>query len=136
VTMFAYRCQQCGVLERDHPGDTTHCRCGRKAKRIWDVQVKASSFGDTARWDPVVGEYVRNDNEFRAALERGAERESKELNTEVVWKPVDSRDIEGVAELHGGPVDHWHAEAENTKRQVHDEQHKANNEERPATVFT
>ena len=119
---YAYRCPACGPLDFDQPLDAISCRCGRSAKRIRRFAIGTTQQRkDEGGWNPVVGQYVKNDAEFRSVLAAQVERESIESNMEVKLALVDSRDKEGRAELHGDVgVDHYHAHAEDTARANHD----------------
>ncbi len=117
---FTYRCSGCGEITSPVAADSIVClEHGVPAKRVRSFGLKLP--GETARWDPVVGEYVRNEAEFRSILSQQMDRESRELNMEVRLTLVDSRDKEGIAELHGRPLTTWKAEAENTAKAKHDQ---------------
>ena len=117
---YTYRCpgghEMVAVVALDQVTCLEH---GVPAKRVRSFGLKLP--GETARWDPVVGEYVRNEAEFRSILSQQMDRESRELNMEVKLTLVDSRDKEGIAELHGRPLTTWKAEAENTAKAKHDQ---------------
>jgi hypothetical protein len=116
---YAYRCPNCGPLELEDIRQTSvSCRCGRIARREWSVQVRTE--GETARWDPVVGEYVRNNREFMEAVKRGKEAQEQRLGTEVSWHAVDARDHEGICELHGMTMDDRAADLEPTLKAERD----------------
>jgi hypothetical protein len=120
---YAYVCSVHGVIEADAPADSFICLtdgCRQQAKRLRSFNVDKVSLKSHARWDPIVGAYVRNEGEFRSLLAAGQERESNELNMEVKLDLVDARDQEGLAELHKMPVDVRLAEVENTQRANHD----------------
>jgi hypothetical protein len=103
---FAYHCPSCGDFDVDGIAqDTISCRCGRTAKRKYAVSFMGSSLKSQARWDPVVGEYVENDRQFRSLLRKGQEEQSEKLNMDVKLALVDSRDTEALAELHGHSVE-------------------------------
>ena len=119
---YAYRCPACGPLDFDQPLDAISCRCGRSAKRIRRFAIgTAQARKDQGGWNPVVGQYVANDAEFRSVLAAQVERESESMGMTCKVALVDSRDKEGLAELHGDvSVDHYHAEAENTAKHLRD----------------
>jgi len=99
---FSYHCPSCGDFDIDGIAqDTIACRCGRTAKRKYQIAVQKSSLGNSARWDPVVGAYVENDAQFRSLLHKGRDEESERLNKDVKLVEVDARDQEAMAELHG-----------------------------------
>ena len=103
---FAYHCPSCGDFDLDGIAqDTISCRCGRTAKRKYQVTINGSSLKSQARWDPQVGAYVENDRQFRSLLRQGQERESEKLGMDVKLTTVDARDQEGLAELHGHSLD-------------------------------
>lgn len=114
---YAYACSQCGIIEAPTPHDAFFClTCGNEAKRVRSFNVDKASLKSHARWDPVVGAYVRNDGEFRSLLHAAQERESRELNMDVKLATVDARDSEGLAELHGTTVDSRAEELEPTTK--------------------
>ena len=119
---YAYACARCGPVEFDQPLDAIHCRCGGRAKRIRRFAIgTAQARKDQGGWNPVVGQYVKNDAEFRSVLAAQVERESESMGMTCKVALVDSRDKEGLAELHGDvSVDHYHAEAENTAKRLRD----------------
>lgn len=91
------------------------------ARRQWGFAINTGNMRkDDAHWNPVVGQYVSNDAEFRSVLAQQVDRESKSMNMDVKIATVDSRDKEGVAELHGYSVDTYKAEAENTAKAKRD----------------
>jgi hypothetical protein len=98
---YAYECPACGPIESGVPGDEVQCRCGRRAARRFHVAINRSSLRQSGRWDPVVGEYVANDREFRDLLKKGVERESENLNMDVKIETCDARDTDALADLHG-----------------------------------
>jgi len=100
------------MLESDIPADTIQCRCGNVAKRRYQVAVNKSSLKPSGRWDPVVGAYVRNDAEFRSLLAMGRDQQAEKLQKDVDLVPVDSRDMEGIDELHGVPSEVRQADLE------------------------
>jgi hypothetical protein len=121
---YAYACPIHGVIEADAPADSFICMtdgCRQQAKRLRAFNVDKVSLKTQARWDPIVGAYVRNDSEFRSLLSAGQERESNELGMDVVLTQVDSRDKEALAELHGHSVNERDSVAEQTQRAHHDE---------------
>jgi hypothetical protein len=98
---YDYRCPECGLVSSTVAADTVQCRCGSQARRLRGFAVNRSSLRSEARWDPVVGEYVRNNREFDYLLRQGQEAESEKLNMEVKLQTVDARDSDGLASLHG-----------------------------------
>lgn len=114
---YGYICPGCGPFDSEIPADNLGCRCGRIAKRNFQVSFDIRSARVMGGWDPVVGDYVANKNEWLSKLHEGQDRESEKLNMDVVLKTCDSRDNEGLAELHG-----WkdrEADLENTHRVQH-----------------
>ena len=102
MAWFGYHCRSCGDFDlRDIAADKVHCRCGREAKRKYQVSVIASSLKHSGRWDPVVGQYVENDGQFRSLLHRGQDAQAEKLGMDVKLAEVDARDGEALAELHG-----------------------------------
>jgi hypothetical protein len=87
---------------------------------VWAINVDKSSLRHRGRWDPVVGEYVANDREFRNLLAQGQAKEAAELGMDVNLEVLDARDKEGLAELHGLSTDHYAEQAETTARVNHD----------------
>jgi uncharacterized OB-fold protein len=103
---YGYACPTHGIIEADACADSFICLdCGERAKRVRSFNVDKASLKSHDRWDPVVGAYVRNEGEFRSLLHAGQERESREMNMDVVLQEVDARDREGLAELHGYTTD-------------------------------
>jgi hypothetical protein len=105
---YGYVCPRHGIIDVEVPADSFRCLidgCHETAKRLRSFSVDKASLKNHDRWDPVVGQYVRNDAEFRSLLHAGQERESRELNMDVVLQEVDARDREGLAELHGYTTD-------------------------------
>lgn len=120
---YSYVCAVHGIIEADVPADSFVCLtdgCRQSAKRLRAFNVDKVSLKSHARWDPIVGAYVRNEGEFRSLLHAGQERESEELGMDVVLTSVDSRDHEALAELHGHGVDERKDIAEQTQRAHHD----------------
>jgi hypothetical protein len=113
VKWFAYHCPRCGDFDLDGIAeDTVACRCGRTAKRKYQVGVIASSLKAQDRWDPVVGAYVENDGQFRSLLAKGQDEQAEKLNMDVKLATVDARDKEGISELHGWDHDTRMSEVE------------------------
>lgn len=98
---FAYICPLCGPFDCNEAADSIQCRCGNEAKRKYQLNVIGSSLKPTDRWDPVVGEYVENDGQFRSLLHKGQDEQAQKLGMDVRLASVDARDKEGLAELHG-----------------------------------
>ena len=96
--------------------DTIDCRCGREARRKFQIGVIGSSLKQSDRWDPVVGEYVRNDREFKSLLAKGQEAQSEKLGMDVKLATYDARDHEAAAELHGHSVDQRAADLERSPK--------------------
>lgn len=120
---YAYRCRTGHEIVSHHALDQVEClEHGTIAKRIRRFAIgTAQARKDQGGWNPVVGQYVANDAEFRSVLASQVERESESMNMECKVALVDSRDKEGLAELHGDVgVDHYHAEAENTAKRLRD----------------
>ena len=116
---YAYACADHGIIEVDVPADSFVCMedgCGATAKRVRSFSVNASSLKSQDRWDPVVGAYVRNENEFRSLLAAQAEREERDMGVECKLVTVDARDSEGLAELHGVSPDVRAEDLEPTKK--------------------
>jgi hypothetical protein len=120
---YAYRCQAGHEITSGHALDQIECpEHGMVAKRIRRFAIgTAQARKDEGHWNPVVGQYVKNDAEFRSVLAQQVERESEALNCDVKLALVDSRDKEGIAELHGIEPDHYAETAEDTKRHKHDQ---------------
>jgi len=103
---YAYVCPRHGIIESEVCADSiVDLECGNRAKRLRSFSVNKASLKHQGRWDPVVGQYVENDAQFRSLLHAGQERESEELGMDVVLDTVDARDMEGLAELHGYSTD-------------------------------
>lgn len=122
--IYSYVCPVHGIIDAEVPADTFVCLtdgCRQQAKRLRSFNVDKISLKSHARWDPIVGAYVRNEGEFRSLLAAGQERESNELNMDVVLTQVDARDHEALAELHGHSVAERESVAEGTARAHHDE---------------
>ena len=114
---YAYFCPNCGPFESAIPADRIDCRCGASSRRNYrTVGIIKSSLKHQGRWDPQVGAYVANDAEFRSLLAQGAARESESLGMDVKLATVDSRDSEGLAELHGWSVADREADLEGTRK--------------------
>jgi DNA-directed RNA polymerase subunit RPC12/RpoP len=102
---FSYRCPRCGPFDvADEATDTIQCRCGNTAKRMYQLNVIGSTLKHQGRFDHVVGAYVENEGQFMSLLHKGQDEQAKKLNMDVKLATVDSRDTEGLAELHGQPV--------------------------------
>jgi hypothetical protein len=99
--MFAYLCPNCGLVDFPAPMDKIHCRCGRVAKRRYSVNINRSSLKQSGRWDPVVGEYVANDRQFRSLLAQGQDAQAEKLGMDVKLQTVDARDTDALDSLHG-----------------------------------
>jgi hypothetical protein len=134
---YAYRCPtEMMEFEVDGPpADTVQCRCGDQARRIRSFAVNKGSLKSQGRWDPVVGQWVDNDRQFREVLKAGQEREAAELGMDVKLATVDARDHEALGELHGTGVDHRKELAEQTARVKHDERVTANHEQKPKALI-
>ena len=78
------------------------------------------SLKSEARWDPVVGAYVRNDREFNELLKAGQAAQEAELGMPVRLVSVDARDDEALGELHGTGLDHRLEEKEKAAKLAHD----------------
>lgn len=132
---YDYLCPTDGLVQSEIPQDMIQCRCGSQARRIRDFAFSRTALKDQARWDPVVGAYVRNDREFRNLLAQGQAREAAELGRDVVLETVDARDTEGLAELHGHSVDHRLEVKEGAERVRHDTKVTANQEFKPKALI-
>lgn len=115
---YTYRCPGCGDLSSPVAAETVAClEHGLEAKRVWGFAISTGQMRkDDAHWNPVVGEYVRNDAEFRSILSQQIDRESAAMNMDVKVALVDSRDKEGIAESHGYSKDTYTAQAEQTAK--------------------
>jgi hypothetical protein len=103
---FAYKCPRCGPFDLDGIAEeSVQCRCGRTAKRSYQIQVLKSSLKPYGHWDPVVGAYVENEGQFKSLLAQGVEEQSIKNNMDYKVATVDARDTEGLAELHGQTVE-------------------------------
>ena len=114
--MFSYSCPQCGLVDFPEPHDQIACRCGRAAKRRYQVQINRSSLKSEARWDPVVGAHVSSDREFRSLLAQGQDAQSERLGMDVKLATCDARDREALGELHGYSADQRTADLEGTRK--------------------
>ena len=133
---YGYICPDHGIFEVPVPADTCLCpSCGQTAKRYRTFAVNKASLKSQARWDPVVGQYVENDRQFRDLLAAGQEREANELNMDVPLVQVDARDNEALGELHGTGVDHRTEVKEQTERVKHDQRVEANHEQKPKVLM-
>lgn len=131
---YDYLCPSCGIIHYPVPLGEVQCRCGQTARRQFGFAFQRAT-KDQARWDPVVGEYVNNDREFRTLLAQGQARTAHELGMEVPLATCDARDSEALAELHGHAVAERHEIAEQTERAKHDEKVKANHEQKPKVLL-
>jgi hypothetical protein len=118
------------------PAETAQCRCGSVARRVYGFAVNKASLKSQARWDPVVGQYVENDRQFRDVLAASQEREAKELNMDVPLVQVDARDQEALGELHGTGLAHRQEVAEQSAKIHHDQVAAANKESKPKVLIT
>jgi hypothetical protein len=134
---YTFRCTTEGVTFEVEcpPAETAQCRCGSSARRVYGFAVNKASLKSQARWDPVVGQYVENDRQFRDVLAQSQEREARELNMDVNLVQVDARDQEALGELHGTGIAHRQEVAEQSARVAHDEKVSANHEERPKVLL-
>lgn len=131
---YDYVCPTDGLIQVNVAQDNVQCRCGSQARRVYGFAFSRAS-KDQPRWDPVVGQYVANDREFRTLLAQGQERNARELGMDCKLEVLDARDSEGLAELHGHSVDHRHEVAEQTARTKHDEKVAANKESKPKALM-
>lgn len=132
---YAYWCPNCGTIEVEIRSDKVAClECKATAKRVWAVTLDRHSTKHTGRYDPQVGQYVRNEREFHELLKAGAERQEQELNMAVPLATVDARDDQALAEIHGTGMDHRLEVREQTARKLHDEKVKANKESKPKVL--
>jgi hypothetical protein len=96
---------------------TCNCyKCQAGTGCIRTVAVNRTSLRQSGRWDPVVGEYVSNDREFRSKLSRGRDEQSAKLGLDVKLETVDARDHDALASLHGHDPAERKELAERTKR--------------------
>jgi hypothetical protein len=116
MTEYAYQCPACGPLTHDLPLPAVGCRCGRKAKRRYQVSINKSSLRQQGRWDPQVGAYVASTREFRDRLSAAEETQAQRLNMDVHSEVVDARDSAALAELHGHSVEQREADLEGTRK--------------------
>lgn len=132
---YLYVCAMHGRFETPIPADSCLCpECGDPSRRVWAVTLDRHSTKHTGRYDPQVGQYVRNEREFHELLRAGADRQERELNMEVPLAVVDARDDQALGELHGTGVDHRLEVREQTARKLHDEKAKANKEQKPKVL--
>ena len=117
---FGYVCPSCGPIDFHEAHDSIQCRCGLTARRRYHVAINKSSLKVQERWDPVVGQYVKNDAEFRSVLAKGQDEQAKKLGMDVHLKMVDSRDTEALAELHGHSTEEREAVKEGTQKAAFD----------------
>lgn len=102
---FSYICPSCGPFEVDAIAeDTIQCRCGQTAKRKYQVSFIGSSLKTYGHFDPVVGEYVESEGQFKSLLSKGQAEQEAKLGMECKLATIDARDTEGLAELHNQPV--------------------------------
>lgn len=134
---YTFRCSTENVTfdVEGPPAETHQCRCGSPAKRVYGFAVNKASLKSQARWDPVVGQYVENDRQFRDVLAEAQEREARELNMDVPLVQVDARDQEALGELHGTGLAHRQEVAEQSAKQAHDERVTANHEAKPKVLI-
>ena len=104
MPIYEYACSGCGHFDSTERADHVTHDCGREARRVWSVKIDAESARHQGRWDPQVGAYVSSEREFRTLLRQGQERESASLGMDVKLTTIDSRDQEGLAELHRQPL--------------------------------
>ena len=120
---YTYRCDRGGEeLVSPTPADrifcVTHAAAARRVRRFGLAKVRTQR--DIARWDPVVGRYVRNDREFRDALKEAQAREEAETNMECRLVPVAAADTTALNELHSMTEADRMADLEPTLRREHD----------------
>jgi hypothetical protein len=134
---YTYRCTTENVTfdVEGPPADVVQCRCTSPAKRVFGFAVNKASLKSQARWDPVVGQYVESDRQFRDVLAEAQEREARELNMDVPLVQVDARDQEALGELHGTGLAHRQEVAEQSAKQAHDERVTANHEAKPKVLI-
>ena len=113
---YLYVCPKCGPYESQLACDALQCRCGHTAKRRWHVNIDRSSLRQSARWDPVVGQYVNNEREFQDALAASRELQSEKLNMDVKLETVDARDTSALDELHGRSSSEREADMEGVRK--------------------
>lgn len=123
MPIYAYECPAHGPFDSMTRADNETCPkdgCGLSSKRRYSLRINAESARHKGRWDPIVGEYVENDSQFRSKLAEGAERESSRLGMDVNLVTHDARDQEAAAELHGQKIEQRQADLEPTLRARHD----------------
>lgn len=125
MALYEYWCPKCW----EHFDDTTRadsikCPVGHKAGRVWSLRIHAESARHRGRWDPVVGEYVESERQFKSLLAKGQDEQSAKLGIDVKLATVDARDNEGLAELHGYTTDQRTADLEGTKKAKRDRANK------------
>jgi len=129
MTVYAYRCPVHGDFDDYRHADAITChrigpdgqRCDARSPRNWRVAVNAESARHRGRWDPVVGQYVESERQFRSLLAEGQDRESARLNMDVKLQTIDARDHEGLAELHGISASERDSHLESTRRAARDQ---------------
>lgn len=122
MPIYEYRCRSCGTsVESTERGQNIICVCGEAAIRSFGtVAIQAATARHRGRWDPVVGEYVESERDFRSKLARGQQEQSEKLGMDVNLATVDARDSEGLAELHGWSADDRAADLEPLERAKRD----------------
>ena len=100
MPLYGYECPSCGPVTVDFPVPSVQCRCGRIAKRQWQVSFDRSSTKPYGHRDPVVGAYVSSKGEFDSLLSQGVDREAEKLQMDVKVATCDARDTDALAELH------------------------------------
>lgn len=120
MPLYSYTCPIHGEFDSLTRSDKIECGCGLVAQRRWKLRINAESARHRGRWDPVVGEYVESDRQFRSLLAKGQQEQAEKLGMDVKLATVDARDNEGLAELHGWSSDDRASDMEAVKRAKHD----------------
>lgn len=121
MPIYEYICQRHGPFDELIRADGYPCpECDQIARRHYRLNIAAESARHRGRWDPVVGEYVESERQFKSLLARGQQEQSEKLGMDVKLATCDSRDNEGLAELHGWSTDDRAADMEPVARAKRD----------------
>jgi hypothetical protein len=125
VPVYEYACDEHGTFVSTIRADDCFCpRGAHKGRRVWSsVHLNTKMPGSYEGWNPVVGQYVRNEAEFDTALARHKEAEFASTGVEPVWTKVDVRDTEARNELHGMTESDRQADLAPTHRHLRDKVH-------------
>lgn len=109
MPIYEYRCTNCGASTDSTSRNITHpsnC-CQAPLRRKFSVNV-ASTF--KPHFNNAVGQYVRNEQEFRDALKRGSEQQSERTGMEHNYTPIDPRDMKPAGDGSGAEesAKAWH----------------------------